>query len=53
MTLTLLLPPKRTTLVSSLASIFNLSFLARSSEMTYTDALVLIRVGKDVFAILI
>ncbi len=53
MTLILLSSPNRITLVPSLALIFNLNFLARSSEITYTNTSISINISKGVFAILI
>ena len=52
-TLNLLPSLNRTILVLLLALTFNLSFLARSFEMIHTDAPVLIRIGRDILAILI
>ena len=50
--LTLLHSSNGATLILLLASIFNLSFLTRSSEMIYIEALMLIKVGKSIPAIL-
>jgi len=52
-TFTLLPLPNEAILVSSLALIFNLSFLAKSFEMIYTKAFVLIKIGRSVSIILI
>ncbi len=50
--LILLSPPNGATLVPLLASIFSLSFLAKSSKMIHTEASVSIRIGKGVPMIL-
>ncbi len=52
-TLTLLPPFNEAILISLLVSIFNLSFLTRSSEITHIDTPISIRIDNSISAILI